>query len=211
MNIKELNKLIKEELDAFLENEDELDANPEGGDDIEVTTDEPAEEEDPLALLRQIYDMLKPVVDDEGGDEFEVDAEDEGEPVEDEEGEGVEDEVEDEEEEVEENFSLKENVNKALYDLFDAHDDSYSREDFPKGKNSKTFPNTQGLKPGSYSIDIEDENISGKKVHFRVDRDNIIMSFNMLSESDKVEENFNTLNESRQLKARFRKLANIKK
>jgi hypothetical protein len=71
-----------------------------------------------------------------------------------------------------------------LYNIFDEYDDSYSREDFPKGKNSKTFPNTQGLKPGSYSIDIEDENISGKKVHFRVNRDNIIMSFNMLSESD---------------------------
>ena len=71
MNIKELNKLIKEELDAFLENEDELDAGAEGGedlegDDIEVTTDEPAEEEDPLATLRQIYDMLKPIVEPEG-------------------------------------------------------------------------------------------------------------------------------------------------
>jgi len=97
MNIKELNKLIKEELDAFLENEDELDAT-EGGDDgfgdIEVTTDEPAEEEDPLALLRQIYDMLKPIVDDEGEMEDEGDMEDmeDEEEIEDEEGDGDEEE-----------------------------------------------------------------------------------------------------------------------
>ena len=87
MNIKELNKLIKEELDAFLENEDEADSTDDNG--IRVTTDEPDEEEDPLALLRQIYDMLKPVVDDGGMDDME-----------DEEGDGDE-----KEEEVEENFN----------------------------------------------------------------------------------------------------------
>jgi|TARA_R110000772_G_C13281194_1_gene437155 hypothetical protein len=109
MNIKELNKLIKEELDAFLENEDELDS------DIEVTTDEPAAEEDPLDLLRQIYDMLKPVVDDEGEDfegeevdDIEDDVEGEVEDLEDEEGE---EEEEDEGEEVEESRNLNESVN----------------------------------------------------------------------------------------------------
>ena len=46
MTIEELNKLIKEELDAFFEAEDEEVEAPEadGDDDIEVTTDEPAEE-----------------------------------------------------------------------------------------------------------------------------------------------------------------------
>ena len=87
MNIKELNKLIKEELDAFMQ-EDEMDDSMDMGDDIEVTTDEPEEEEDPLDLLRQIYDMLKPIVEPEGemGDEgdmedieSEEEAEDEGE------------------------------------------------------------------------------------------------------------------------------------
>ena len=117
MNIKELNKLIKEELDAFLENEDEADSTADN--DISVTTDEPDEEEDPLALLRQIYDMLKPIVDDEGMDNMEDeeemdDMEDEGDEEGEEEmedGEG-EDEIEDEEgdsdekeEEVEENFN----------------------------------------------------------------------------------------------------------
>jgi hypothetical protein len=95
MNIKELNKLIKEELDAFLENEDELDS------DIEVTTDEPDEEEDPLALLRQIYDMLKPVVDDEGEDFEEEEVDDIEDDVEGE-VEDLEGEEEDEEEEAEE-------------------------------------------------------------------------------------------------------------
>ena len=105
MNIKELNKLIKEELDAFLENEDEADSTDDNG--ISVTTDEPDEEEDPLALLRQIYDMLKPVVDDGGMDDMEDDEEmddmedEEGEEeMEDEEGDGDE-----KEEEVEENFN----------------------------------------------------------------------------------------------------------
>ena len=114
MNIKELNKLIKEELDAFLENEDEADSTDDNG--ISVTTDEPDEEEDPLALLRQIYDMLKPVVDDGGMDDIEDDEEmddmeddEEMDDMEDEEGE---EEMEDEEgdgdekeEEVEENFN----------------------------------------------------------------------------------------------------------
>jgi len=87
MTIKELNKLIKEELDAFMQ-EDEMDDSMDMGDDIEVTTDEPEAEEDPLDLLRQIYDMLKPIVEPEGemGDEgdmedieSEEEAEDEGE------------------------------------------------------------------------------------------------------------------------------------
>jgi len=75
MTIEELNKLIKEELDAFFEAEDEEiedDAaeapEGDGDDDIEVTTDEPAAEtgEEALDLLRQIYDMIKPQVEPEG-------------------------------------------------------------------------------------------------------------------------------------------------
>ena len=44
MTIKELNKLIKEELYAFL-NEEQTDEayHEDGSDDIEVTTDEPEE------------------------------------------------------------------------------------------------------------------------------------------------------------------------
>ena len=73
MTIEELNKLIKEELEAYL-GEDEED----GGDDIEVTTDEPEEkEEEALSTLRQIFDMLKPLVEPE--EEPEMDMDDEGE------------------------------------------------------------------------------------------------------------------------------------
>jgi hypothetical protein len=73
MTIEELNKLIKEELEAYL-GEDEED----GGDDIEVTTDEPEEkEEEALSTLRQIFDMLKPIVEPE--EEPEMDMDDEGE------------------------------------------------------------------------------------------------------------------------------------
>ena len=63
MTIEELNKLIKEELDAFLNNEAEGDED--GGDDIEVTTDEPEEEDEALDTLKQIYNMLKPIVEPE--------------------------------------------------------------------------------------------------------------------------------------------------
>jgi len=103
MNIKELNKLIKEELDAFIQ-EDEMGDTMDMGDDIEVTTDEPDAEEDPLDLLRQIFDMLKPVVGPEG-------------EVEDFGGEEEEDtaEIEDEESEEDSEEDLKEGVlNEAL-------------------------------------------------------------------------------------------------
>jgi hypothetical protein len=97
MNIEELNKLIQEELKAYLnENEEEVegDETPEGNDDdIEVTTDEPAEEDDALDTLRQIYNMLKPIMDEEEpemdmGDD--LDAGDEEEPAEEEEDEEIE-------------------------------------------------------------------------------------------------------------------------
>lgn len=99
MTIKELNKLIKEELDAFFEADDEeMDIDGEGGDDIEVTTDEPAVEtgDEALDLLRQIYDMIKPEI--EGDEEPEMDMEE----PEEEEGEEGEEEGEDEEETVDE-------------------------------------------------------------------------------------------------------------
>lgn len=108
MTIEELNKLIKEELDSFLNEE-------EGGDDIEVTTDEPAAEtgEEAMDLLRQIYDMIKPEI--EG--EEEPEDEDEGEELEGEEG-----EEEAEEEELEEGvlnedlLSILEPVYKGMMD-----------------------------------------------------------------------------------------------
>ena len=103
MTIEELNKLIKEELDAFFEADDEeMDIDGEGGDDIEVTTDEPAVEtgDEALDLLRQIYDMIKPEI--EGDEEPEMDmeepAEEEGEEEESEEGEEDLDEAKDEDE-----------------------------------------------------------------------------------------------------------------
>ena len=75
MTIEELNKLIQEELGAYL-NEAE-----DGDDDIKVTTDEPAEDEGGEALdtLRQIFDMLKPIVEpeEEGEEEPEMGMEDE--------------------------------------------------------------------------------------------------------------------------------------
>ena len=102
MTIKELNKLIKEELDAFMQ-EDEMDDSMDMGDDIEVTTDEPEAEEDPLDLLRQIFDMLKPIVEPEGemGDEGDMEDMESGEEEE------AEDEGGEEEEEVDEEMKAK--------------------------------------------------------------------------------------------------------
>jgi hypothetical protein len=75
MTIEELNKLIKEELEAYL-GEDEED----GGDDIKVTTDEPEDKGDEaIDTLRQIFNMLKPLVEPEEEEEPEMDMEDEGE------------------------------------------------------------------------------------------------------------------------------------
>ena len=93
MTIEELNKLIKEELHAFFEAEDD---DVDAGDDIEVTTDEPSVEtgDEALDLLRQIYNMIKPEI--EGEEEPEMDMD---EPEEDLEDEGGEEEEEGEEEE----------------------------------------------------------------------------------------------------------------
>ena len=86
MTIEELNKIIQEELKAYL-NEEQTDEvyHEDGDDDIEVTTDEPEEggEDEALDTLRQIYNMLKPMVEPEEEEEPEMDmeepAEEEGE------------------------------------------------------------------------------------------------------------------------------------
>ena len=96
MTVEELNKLIKEELSAFFENEDEEVETIDAGDDIEVTTDEPAMEtgDEAIDLLRQIYDLIKPEIEGEAGEEVELDDEEaETEEIEDEEiGDGEDDE-----------------------------------------------------------------------------------------------------------------------
>ena len=129
MTIKELNKLIKEELDAFMQ-EDEMDDSIDAGDDIEVTTDEPDVEDDPLATLKQIYDMLKPIVEPEGevedfGGEEDLEGEEE---VEDEEGDGDEEDEGDEADEDmkeemkdEKDEDMKEEIN-SLNESFDGAD-----------------------------------------------------------------------------------------
>jgi len=122
MTIEKLNKIIKEELDAFFEAEDEEIETPEadGDDDIEVTTDEPAEGDEALDTLRQIYDMLKPMVEPEE-EEPEMDEEE----PEEEEGE----EEEGEEEEMEENFD------RPNYKASDIQDASFNAEKLKGGLN----------------------------------------------------------------------------
>ena len=75
MTIEELNKLIKEELDAYLGEEPAMGEDDEDmGDDIEVTTDEPEDKGDEaLSTLRQIFDMLKPIVEPEEEPEMDMD------------------------------------------------------------------------------------------------------------------------------------------
>ena len=103
MTIEELNKIIQEELKAYLNEEqtdeaymedgDEDAPEADGDDDIEVTTDEPAAGtgEEAMDLLRQIYDMIKPEIEPEEP-EMDMDAE---EPAEEEgEEDGDEEEVE---------------------------------------------------------------------------------------------------------------------
>jgi len=101
MTIEELNKLIQEELKAYLDEDQTDEAYMEDGDDdIEVTTDEPEEsgEDEALDTLRQIYNMLKPMVEPEEEEEPEMDMDDEeGGEDEDDEGEDL-DEAKDEDE-----------------------------------------------------------------------------------------------------------------
>ena len=111
MTIEELNKLIKEELNAFLEAEDD---DVDAGDDIEVTTDEPEEGEDALDTLKQIYDMLKPLVEPEAEEEPEMDMDEPEEDLEDLEDEGGEEEEEEDLDEAVDNhtFFRGDNVNR---------------------------------------------------------------------------------------------------
>jgi len=110
MTIKELNKLIKEELDAFMQ-EDEMDDSMDMGDDIEVTTDEPDAEDDPLDTLRQIYDMLKPIVEPEGEvEDFGGEEDLEGEEEVEDEG----DEDEEEEDDIDEGKKDEEEMDEAV-------------------------------------------------------------------------------------------------
>ena len=94
MTIEELNKLIQEELKAYL-NENELDSVEEEmmedeDDDIEVTTDEPEEEGgEAMATIRQIFDMLKPIVEPEEDSEMDMGDEDKDEESEEEMDEAV--------------------------------------------------------------------------------------------------------------------------
>ena len=99
MTIEELNKLIQEELKAYLNENEEEAPEADGDDDIEVTTDEPAIDsgDEAMETLRQIYDMLKPVVEPEPEAEPEMDEpESEDEPAEEEGEEGEEEEAVDE-------------------------------------------------------------------------------------------------------------------
>jgi hypothetical protein len=122
MNLRKLDKLIQEELKAYLreaeEEEMDMDMGDEG-DDIEVTTDEEPEDEagEALDTLRQIYDMLTPIV---GGEEEEM----EDMEGEEEEGEEGEEEGEEEEEEIDEavdnhTFFRGDNVNRTRVDAKD--------------------------------------------------------------------------------------------
>ena len=79
MTIEELNKIIQEELKAYLNEEqtDEAVHGEDGDDDIEVTTDEPdvADGGEAMDTLRQIYDMLRPIVEPEGDEAMDMDDE----------------------------------------------------------------------------------------------------------------------------------------
>ena len=126
MTIEELNKLIKEELEAYL-GEDEED----GGDDIKVTTDEPEEkEEEALSTLRQIFDMLKPIVEPE--EEPEMDMDDEGEMGD--EDEGDEDMKEGKDDEKDEDMK-KENMDHPNYRADYVKDVAHNAEKIKGGLN----------------------------------------------------------------------------
>jgi hypothetical protein len=122
MKLHELKKMVKEEFDKFVSEEDE-------GGEVDIAVDEPEEggEED---VLRQIYDLLAAHF--EGGEEEEFDAEDLG----DEEGgeeEGGEEDLGDEEE------------------LEEASDVAYGSKGSPKEAKKSSGPNV-GFKEGKGAL-----------------------------------------------------------
>ena len=131
MTIEELNKIIQEELKAYL-NEEQTDEayHEDGDDDIEVTTDEPEEggEDEALDTLRQIYNMLKPMVEPEEEEEPEIDTE---EPAE---------EDDNEEETVDESFP-----DKPTYKASDVQNVTYNAE-YTKGNLKEGFEGASRFK-----------------------------------------------------------------
>ena len=130
MTIEELNKLIKEELDAYLDEADEE------GDDIEITTDEPSAKtgDEALEILRQIYDLIKPEI--EGGEgepemeEPEMDMPDIEEP----EGDEKEDKK-DKKDKDDDKEEVDENLDRPNYKASDVQDVTFNAEKLKGGLN----------------------------------------------------------------------------
>ncbi len=130
MTIEELNKLIKEELEAYLGEDEE-----EGGDDIEVTTDEPeAEEDEALDTLKQIFNMLKPLVEPEEEEEPEMDMDSD------------EDEEDEADEELDEGKDDKEEVKKE------------GKDDEDEKNEAVGYPNYSADQIGKVKADVTDVN-----------------------------------------------------
>ena len=115
MTIEELNKIIKEELDAFMQTEDE-------NDEIKVTTDEPEDKgEEAIDTLRQIFNLLKPIVEPEDEEVEGEEVEDLGDDADEEEDSDVSDEADEDMKEGkddEKDEDMKEEVN-SLNESFD--------------------------------------------------------------------------------------------
>ena len=132
MTIEELNKLIKEELDAYLGEEPAMGEDDEDmGDDIEVTTDEPEDKGDEaLSTLRQIFDMLKPIVEPEEEPEMDMD----GDMEDDDEDEADEDMKEGKDDEKDEDMK-KENMDYPNYRADYVKDVAHNAEKIKGGLN----------------------------------------------------------------------------
>ena len=132
MTIEELNKLIKEELDAYLGEEPAMGEDDEDmGDDIEVTTDEPEDKGDEaLSTLRQIFDMLKPIVEPEEEPEMDMD----GDMEDDDEDEADEDMKEGKDDEKDEDMK-KENMDHPNYRADYVKDVAHNAEKIKGGLN----------------------------------------------------------------------------
>ena len=133
MKLHELKKMVKEEFDRFVSEEDEA------GGEVDIAVDEPEEgevggEED---VLRQIYDSLAAHF--EGGEEEEFDAEDLGDE------EGGEEDLGDEED-------LEEaSEDKGESDLEETSDIAYGSKGSPKEAKKSSGPNV-GFKEGKGAL-----------------------------------------------------------
>jgi len=194
MNLKELQDMIKEELESYMNEEEvDVDVDMEAGD---IDADGAESGDDSEDVLRQIYDMLK--------DKFE--GEDDAEEIEDEEAE--EEDAELAEETVEESTEeMNVEIQDYVSDMYNS--DVEEKEGFQSGiweKEEYGDPKAYGEAAGKFIALVKYLNSVGGKATLEGNPD---INLELLPGGDIQWKAEVTMNETTHLQERFKKLANI--